>query len=160
MALVVKNSTANAGDIRGADSMHGSERSPGGGHANPLQYSCLENLMAIVHGVTKSQTLLRQLSTHARFFPILGSPPLLQGWLYPLCPPTPELCPPTTHLGEGPLTHTHIHIQIHTETHNGFRISPQGILLVVQWLRICLPMQETWVQSLIRELRSHVPWSN
>ena len=39
-------------------------RSPGGGHGNPLQYSCLENPMdrgawrATVHGVTKSQTQL------------------------------------------------------------------------------------------------------
>ena len=30
-----------------------------------------------------------------------------------------------------------------------------GISLVAQWLRICLPMQGTWVQSLFRELRSH-----
>ena len=58
--------------------MHESERIPGGGHGNPLQYSSLENHMAIVHGVTKNQTLLRQLSTHACFFPILGSPPLIQ----------------------------------------------------------------------------------
>ena len=29
-----------------------------------------------------------------------------------------------------------------------------GISLVVQWLRICLPMQGTWVQSLVQELRS------
>ena len=40
----------------------GLRRSPGGGHGNPLRYSCLENLMdraawrATVHGVTKSQT--------------------------------------------------------------------------------------------------------
>jgi len=27
----------------------------------------------------------------------------------------------------------------------------QGISLVVQWLRICLPMKETWVRSLVRE---------
>ena len=45
-------------------------RSPGGGHGNPLQYSCLENPMgrgawrATVHGVTKSQTRLKWLSTH------------------------------------------------------------------------------------------------
>ena len=37
---VVKNHPAGAGDIKIA----GSERSPGGGHGNPLQYSCLENL--------------------------------------------------------------------------------------------------------------------
>ena len=29
-----------------------------------------------------------------------------------------------------------------------------GTSLVVQWLRICIPMQGTWVQCLIRELRS------
>ena len=56
MALVVKNSTANAGDVRGAGLRHESERIPGGGHGSPLQYSCL-NHMAIVHGVTKTQTL-------------------------------------------------------------------------------------------------------
>ena len=39
-------------------------RSPGGGHGNPLQYSCLENPMdrrawkAIVHGVAKSRIRL------------------------------------------------------------------------------------------------------
>ena len=42
----------------------GSGRSSGGGHGNPLQYSCLEKPMdrgvwrATVHGVTKNQTLL------------------------------------------------------------------------------------------------------
>ena len=33
----------------------------------------------------------------------------------------------------------------------------QGTSLVVQWLRPCLPMQGLWVQSLVRELRSHMP---
>ena len=42
VALVVKNLPANAGDIRDADLIPGSGRSPGGGHDNPLQYSCLE----------------------------------------------------------------------------------------------------------------------
>ena len=35
-----------------------------------------------------------------------------------------------------------------------------GTSLVVQWLRICLAMQGTQVQSLVREPRSPVPWSN
>ena len=43
VALVVKNLAANAGDRRDADWIPGSERSPGGGNGNPLQYSCLEN---------------------------------------------------------------------------------------------------------------------
>ena len=41
--LVVNNPPANAGDIRDMDSIPGSVRPLGGGHSNPLQYSCLEN---------------------------------------------------------------------------------------------------------------------
>ena len=43
VALVVKNTLANAGNIRDSGSIPGSGRSPGGGHGSPLQYSCLEN---------------------------------------------------------------------------------------------------------------------
>ena len=43
VALVVKNIPANAGNIRDVGLIPGSGRSPGGGHGNPLQYSCLEN---------------------------------------------------------------------------------------------------------------------
>ena len=43
VALMVKNSPANSGDIRDSSSIPGSGRSPGGGHGNPFQYSCLEN---------------------------------------------------------------------------------------------------------------------
>ena len=39
VALVVKTLPANAGDIRDLCLIPGSERSPGGGHGNPLQYS-------------------------------------------------------------------------------------------------------------------------
>ena len=39
VALVVKNLPANAGDIRDMGSISGSERSPGEGNGNPLQYS-------------------------------------------------------------------------------------------------------------------------
>ena len=59
---VVKNVPANAGDVRDVGSIPGLGRSPGGGHDNPLHYSCLENLInrgawwAMVHRVTKSWT--------------------------------------------------------------------------------------------------------
>ena len=43
--LVGKNLLANGGDVRDMGSIPGSERSPGGGHGNPLQYSCLEHPM-------------------------------------------------------------------------------------------------------------------
>ena len=40
---MVRNSHAIARDIRDADSVPESGRSPGGGHGNLLQYSCLDN---------------------------------------------------------------------------------------------------------------------
>ena len=58
VAQVVKNLPDNAGDRLGFNP--GSGSSPGGGHSNSLQYSCLENPMdrgtwqATVHGVKKS----------------------------------------------------------------------------------------------------------
>ena len=45
VALVVKNPPANVGDPREVGLTPGSRKSPGGGHGNPLQYSCLENPM-------------------------------------------------------------------------------------------------------------------
>ena len=42
MTLVVKNPTANAGDLRDVGLIPRSERFPGKGHGNSLQYSCLE----------------------------------------------------------------------------------------------------------------------
>ena len=68
---VVKNSPANAGDLRDVGLIPGSGRSPGEGNGNPLPYSYLQNSMdrrawrATVHGVTKSQDMTEQLRTHA-----------------------------------------------------------------------------------------------
>ena len=59
---VKKNMPANAGDATEVGSIPGLGRSPGGGHGNPFQYSCLGNPMdrgawrATLHGVTKSWT--------------------------------------------------------------------------------------------------------
>ena len=75
MALVVKNTPANAGDLRNTGLISGSERSPGGGH--PLWYSCLENPMdrgtwqATVHRITQNWTRLKQLSTLVQDFSIV-----------------------------------------------------------------------------------------
>ena len=44
MELVVKNPSANAGNVRDLGLIPGRGRSPGGGHSNTLQCSCLENL--------------------------------------------------------------------------------------------------------------------
>ena len=59
---MVKNLPANAGNRGDVGLIPESGRSPGGGHGNPLQYSCLENAMGrgawqvTVHGVKESQS--------------------------------------------------------------------------------------------------------
>ena len=69
--LAVKNPPPNSGEVRDAGLIPGSGRSPGGGHGNPLQYSCLENpkdrgtWQITVHRAAKSETLLKRLSMHA-----------------------------------------------------------------------------------------------
>ena len=58
-ALVVKNLPASTGDIRDTGLIPGSGRSPGEGHGNPFQYSCLESPMTVVdtvYWVAKSWT--------------------------------------------------------------------------------------------------------
>ena len=71
VALAVKNPPDNAGDLRDEGLILGLGSSPGGGHGNPLQYSCLEHPMdrgawwARVHGLAKSWTWLKWLSMHA-----------------------------------------------------------------------------------------------
>ena len=68
---VVKNLPAMQDDTGDAGSIPGSERSPGGGHSSPLQYSCLENPMdrgawwATVHRIAKTWTQPTRLSTQA-----------------------------------------------------------------------------------------------
>ena len=70
MALVVKN-LPDVGDVKDVGLIPGLARSPGGGHGNPLQYSCLENPMdrgawwATFHRAEQSQARLKQLSAHA-----------------------------------------------------------------------------------------------
>ena len=64
-------SVCKVGDL---GSIPGMGRSPGEGNGNALQYSCLENSMdrgawwAIVHGVAKSQTSLRDFHFHYIYF--------------------------------------------------------------------------------------------
>ena len=70
VALVVKNLPAKAGNVKDEGSIPRSGRSPGGGHSNPLQCSCLENSMdrgawwATAHRVAKNQTRQKELNTH------------------------------------------------------------------------------------------------
>ena len=62
-----KKSTCNTGDVGDTSLIPGSGRSSGGGHGNPLQYSCLESITdrgpwrVTVHRVAKSWTWLKWL---------------------------------------------------------------------------------------------------
>ena len=63
-----KKMPTNSGDIRDVGLIPGPGRSPGGGHGNPLQYSCLENLMntgdwrATVHRDAEPEKELKSVS--------------------------------------------------------------------------------------------------
>ena len=76
LASQVKSLLANAGDVRDVNSIPGSGRCPGGGHDNPLQYSCLENSMemeawwTMVHRVAKSWTQLKRFGMHVHLLSI------------------------------------------------------------------------------------------
>ena len=110
-----EESACNAGD---PCSIPGLGRSPGGGHDNPLQYSCLEN----PHGQ-------RSLAGYSQW-------------------------------GRKELDSTErVSTGQHRDRHHSKKTNIDTSL-VVQWLRICLVMQETRVPSLVRELRSHMPQSN
>ena len=60
LVLMVKDPSVTAGDVKDVGSIPGSGRSLRVGYGNPVQHSCLENLIfrgvwqAVVHGVTKS----------------------------------------------------------------------------------------------------------
>ena len=62
--------SGNAGDAGDMGLIPGPGRSPGGGHGNPLQYSCLGNCMdmetwqAVVHGAFKESEMTEHAVTH------------------------------------------------------------------------------------------------
>ena len=66
VALVVKNPSANMGDMEDSGLIPGLGRPPGGGHGNPLQCSCLENPMdrrawgSTIHRVTEESDITKQ----------------------------------------------------------------------------------------------------
>ena len=60
---MVKNLPANAGDVRNMSLIPGSERYPGEGNGNLLQLVDRGAWWALVHGVTKTHTRLKQLNT-------------------------------------------------------------------------------------------------
>ena len=73
MAIVVKNLPNNAGEMRHLGSNPELGKAPGGGHGNPLQYSCLENLMDRAWQATispqghKESDTTERLSIHAYY---------------------------------------------------------------------------------------------
>ena len=83
VVLVARILPANAGDVKDADLIPVSERSPGV-HGNPFQYPCLENPMgreawwATVPRVTKSRTL-KQLNAHTH---TMSKKQLVQCWIH------------------------------------------------------------------------------
>ena len=122
-----KESACNVGDL---GLIPGSGRSPGGGHGNPLQYSCLENpheqRSLAGHSPWGREDRTERLSTHhtARSVTLIWSPDLS--------------VPQFSQLNMGLVV---------------VKCNTSRTSVVVQWLRlrIHLSMQWTWVQSLVRE---------
>ena len=86
LQLSGKDSICNGGSTGDAVLIPGFwGRSPGGGHSNPLQYTCLKNPMergtwgAIVHGIAKSHTQLKWLSITSLQ---LASYKMMKGWKF------------------------------------------------------------------------------
>ena len=75
---MLRNQPANARDAGDVGSVLGLERSPGVGTGDLLRYSCLENSMnretwlAMVRGVSKSQTQLRTKHTYTQRMKLYG----------------------------------------------------------------------------------------
>ena len=105
VVLVVKNQPANARNAGDVGSVLELERSPGGGHSNPLQYSCLEKPMdrgawwATVHRVTKNQTPLSDRHTQINcsciiiiIFQIITIPPSMSQLVVFGCSPNGQHC--------------------------------------------------------------------
>ena len=83
---MVKNLPANSGDIKDMSSIPGLGQSLGGGHGNPVQYSCLELPMdrgawqATAHRVAQSWIQLKRISMHVQapfIYELIKSPPKL-----------------------------------------------------------------------------------
>ena len=140
---VDKNLPANTGDM---GSIPGLRRSPGEGNGNPLQYSCLKNLMdrgawqATVHRITKSQTWLKWLSKHACMMQpdilcsiysiLLYSFLLKYSWFTISCSCR---CTAQSFNFTHTHTHTHIHMCIHTHTHSFSDSFPNRLLQNIEY---------------------------
>ena len=148
-------SACNVGDL---GSLPESGRSTGKGNGNPLQYFWLENSMDRSYGpwVCKESDTTERL-THSR----CGAPGLWAGFL----------AATEGDWDSHPTSRRELHLCHLLESHVEFfflkKVRGSNILkndirtsLVVQWLRIHLPMQGTQVQFLVGELKSHTPCGN
>ena len=144
-----KESTCNAG---GVGLIPGSGRSPGGGHDNPLQYSCLENLtdrgacQATVHRAAKSQTGLNRRHAHTKknkTTPYVVTRKVFED----------------TGLSKKKAKKTRTLCMVQTlcwKKKNLYQNFPGGPMVNKT---LCFQGRGAQVQSLVRELRSHMPYS-
>ena len=104
MALVIKNPSANEGDVRDTGLIPGLGRFPAGGHGNPPQYSCLENptdrgaQRSTVHRSNTSVEVFEkpwQINAWAFVTPV-GSAFCPVSW-FSLVVPIPDACGPGWH---------------------------------------------------------------
>ena len=96
---------------------------------------------------------------HIEHFPLLRSCPSAMGPEARLSTQDPDPSRPF-HLGWRPRPSTWSCVTLGNLLHSLHTCERKhwvGASLVVQWLKLCLPMQGVQVQSLVRELRCHMP---
>ena len=152
-----KESDCNVGDL---GLIPGSGRSPGEGNGNPLQYSCLENPMerwawrATVHRISESDMTERltfslsmgiqwyfivvliyisQMTNDVEYLFLCMLAILMSSvkWMFTFCP----------------FSYWFVKVLYLIRIQVLCNMCGEGASLVAQWSRICLPMQETPVQS-------------
>ena len=160
-----KESASNAG---GPGSIPGSERSPGEGHGNPLQDSCLENSrdrgawQATCSPWGSRESDMTERLTHTasiiflRYRQLLGILYKKLLWSYlknaSYFPVNIHLLEEIRRIWKRRILNTTVRLVVVGKTGK----STGRTLPVGQWLRIHLPMQGSWVWSLVGELRLHM----
>ena len=142
---MVKNPPANEGSIRDGGSISGSERPPGGGHGNQLQYSCLENPVdrgawwATVQFTSVTQLCLTIWDPMDCSTPGLPCPSQTPGAYSDSCPlhwwchPTisSSFVPLTSHLQSFPASRSFLMSQFFASGSQSIRVSTSGSVLAM-----------------------------
>ena len=148
----------SACNVRDLGLIPGWGKSPGEGNGNPLQYSCLENPRDWGYSSCGCKELdMTERLTLSHFQNDLSPMTLVPqfenrlNWLFFF-----------EQIKQRWKQHHTIqsHLPVRILSYLLYSTSQRGDFLVVQWLRVLLPMQHVWVRPLVRKWRSYTPQAN